>query len=356
MQQLSRSPSLAYAKHARPTPRRSLQVLCAEQPASGRSAKLAMPARDTLLGSALRGGEPHRGLVQAALRRLYAPVQQVAYRLGLGASRPSRRSDAAWAQLRNALLVRSLQDVRAAFPQLRDTRSRHHPPGGEVVNFASADGSISGQVRTMAGGPIAHAVAAEVWCPARHYGAMRLDVFLDASLPAPHLMLHLNVLPTGTVLFFFDLPPRVDLKADDAYLSLYYLTAPPGQSRSPSDLACVCLNNARMKPFISRDPVVRVFMASPAALLFTVDASAQGVQEVEAVLHELLAQWLALARMPRGARVDSTTVRQRDRTTRSFVRRDPDTVNMRAVLGKETTDMLVELLSGYPSADAKTSD
>ena len=61
----------------------------------------------------------------------------------------------------------------------------------------------------------------------------------------------------------------------------------------------------------------------------------------------MLKHWLALARMPRSARVDSTTVRQRDRTTRSFVRRDPDTANMRNVLGRETTDMLVELLSGY---------
>ena len=344
MHQLSRPPHLACAKQPCPTPRRSLQVLCAEQSASGHSAK-PMPSRDTLLGGALRGEAP-RGLVQAALSRLYRPVQQVARRLGLGASR-ERRADAAWAQLRNALLVRSLQDVRAAFPQLKDTRTRHHPPGSDVVHFGSGDGSICGDVRALAGGPIAHAVAAEVWCPARHYGAMRLDVFLDASMPAPHLMLHLNVLPSGTVLFFFDLPPRVDLKAEDSYLALYYLTAPPGQSRSPSDLACACLNNPAMRPFISRDPVVRVFMASPAALLFTVDADARGVQEVEAVLHEMLKHWLALARMPRSARVDSTTVRQRDRTTRSFVRRDPDTANMRNVLGRETTDMLVELLSGY---------
>jgi hypothetical protein len=307
------------------------------------------PTRDTLLSGALRG-EPPRGLVQAALRRLYMPVQQVARRLGLGGDRPLRRADAAWAQLRNALLVVSLQDVCAAFPQLRDTRTRFHTPGSDVVHFATSDGSITGQVRTLAGGPIAHAVAAEVWCPARHYGAMRLDVFLDSAAPAPHLMLHLNVLPSGKVLFFFDLPPRVDLKADDTYMAFYYLNAPPGQSRSASDLACACLNNPRMRPFISRDPVVRVFMASPAALLFTVDADAWGVQEVEAVLHEMLTQWLALAHLPRGARVDTTTVRQRDRTTRSFVRRDPDTANMRNVLGNETTDMLVELLSGYPDA------
>lgn len=354
MQLLSHTP-------ARPSARRGIQHRKQATSAIHHDRDGHEGRRDTLLGNALEQQNPPRGLVRGALHWLGAAMLAPVHRLVNIAqgfihtrdSRPERRADAARAKLRNALLINGLRRIRLAFPEMQETRTRHHGPGvGDGVPFSSLDGAITGRVRTFGGGPIAHATTAEMWCRSRHFGAMRLDAFLDATVPSPHLLLHLNVLPSGTVLFYFDLQPRVDLRADDAYLARYYLAHPPGCQRSPADLVAACLNDRRLRPFVSRDGVVRVFMATPAALLFTVDADAEGVAQLEAVMHEVLSQWLAMATMPRGTKVDATAVRQRDRVTRLFVQRDPDTANMRPLLGKDTTDMLVELLSGYNTADA----
>ncbi len=114
-----------------------------------------------------------------------------------------------------------------------------------------------------------------------------------------------------------------------------------------ADLTAACLNDARLKPYISRDGTVRAFMASPAALLFTVDADADGVALVRGILDEMLSAWIALAKMSPGVRVDAATLRARDRVTRQFIRRDPDSANMRPLLGRDTTETLFRLCSGF---------
>jgi Red chlorophyll catabolite reductase (RCC reductase) len=308
----------------------------------------------------LQRAQLRRSPTMSASRRDDRGKQQRNTLLGeaLQNQQPQQRDvDTLCEQLRNALLVDGLERVKLAFPAMKETRTRHHVHGDAGVPYSSLDGHVAGRVRTYAGGPISHCVVADIWSPTRSFGAMRLDVFLDGSVPAPHLLLHLNLLPpsphnaNASVLFYFDLQPRVDLRSDEAYMTRYYMTPVEG-GRSPAALVAACLANDRLRPYISRDGVVRVFMGTPAALLFTIDADAEGVQILESILEEMLSIWIALATMPRAAQVDATTVRQRDRITRLFVQRDPDTANMRPLLGKETTEMLIELLSGIDTNEA----
>jgi len=297
--------------------------------------------RDTLLAARLDAAPAPRSLLRSVLS---APGRLVAPFLAPFASTAlaqSRRTRAAWHDLRALLLEECLQSVQAAWPELRPV-----PRDGNLVTlFASLDDTLNGRVATLKGGPIAHAVTAEMWSDSGGFGAMRLDAFADVSNAVPHLMLHLNVLP-GTILFFFDLVPRVDLKMNDAYLTRNYLLPAPGCARALSDLVASCLNDSSLTPYISRDGVVRTFMASPSALLFTVPADAKGVQRIRSIAQEMIAAWIALAKAPLGPRVDAATLRTRDAVTRRFVYRDPDTANMRLVLGRETTDKLCQLLAG----------
>ena len=198
---------------------------------------------------------------------------------------------------------------------------------------------------------------ARVWSRARGFGSARLDVFLDGSTSAPHLQIHITVLPSGAYLLFFDCPPRVDLVLNDAYLSRVYLTPPPGRPRALADIVAGCLRQPdAYAPFISRDGTVRAFMASPAVMLFTVQPGRKGTERVRSLARELTAAWAALAVAPlpeaERATLDAEALRRRDVAIRDFVRRDPDTKNLVPVLGGGLTDMLMQLLAGTQQGGA----
>jgi hypothetical protein len=286
------------------------------------------PSRDTLLGTQTRGREGSEGyapgMVSSLVRAALAPALRLLRAPGRAAT--AARTRDAWHAMQRLLLVDLLAALCAAFPELRPVSTRHTDDAG-AVPFQSLDGTLHGTVRTLRGGRVDWAVTAEMWSDAGGFGAMRLDAFLDDTCDAPFLMLHLNVLP-DKILFFFDLPPRVDLKIEDAYLARCYLQPPPGCARSVAALAAECINDESLTPYISRDAAVRTFMASPAALLFTVRADEAGMARVRGIAEEMVAAWCALAAAPQAAPLPEERrklLRARDAITRNFVKRDPDT-------------------------------
>ena len=189
---------------------------------------------------------------------------------------------------------------------------------------------------------------ARVWSPTRCFGCARVDAFLDGSTHAPHLQVHVTVLPGGAFLIYFDCPARVDLLQNDAHLARAYLTPPPGQRRALADAVSALLRDRVAAPFVSHDGAVRAYMASPAAVCATLPAGRAGEQRVRALARELAACWAALAQAPapEAERVDAVDLRRRDAAIRGFVRRDPDTKNVAPALGDAVAEMLMQLLAG----------
>jgi hypothetical protein len=294
---------------ARPAPRRgavprraaAAPPRCAADPTNASS----RDTRDTLLGHVTSGD---------------AQQQQQ--------QQQQQRGAAVWSELQDALLRQSRDAVAAAFPALRPVRTRFSDadaPDGHV-SFRSADGDVTGEVTTLRAPPdVDWAVSAHFWSKSRGFGAMRFDAYLSDKTASPHLLLHLNVLP-DKLLFYFNCMPRVDLVHDDEHLFKTYETPPPGEPRSLGALAAECLNDPALTVYTSRDAVVRVHMAPPAALLFTADADAAGVARVRDIAAELTRAWVAFATHPVVARPDDDApLRARDAVMRNFVKRDPDT-------------------------------
>jgi len=188
---------------------------------------------------------------------------------------------------------------------------------------------------------------ARMWLSTLGFGYARLDVFLDASTSAPHLQLHISVLPTGAYNIYFDVHPRCDLLVNHDYLRRVYLTPPPGCARSLSDVVAACLRQpAAFEPYISRDGAMRVVMASPAMMHMIVAPGRKGADRVRRLAREYAEAWVAIATaMPLPGALDAQAVRCRDVIIREGVKSDPDK-NLVPVLGAAGAEMLMQLTAG----------
>ena len=323
----------------------------------------AVPPRDTPFGAATSapGSGAAKGArgwlsssASAAASLLLAPIDALA----------RRRAARAWDSATQLVLVDTLAAVRDACPELqlvcpRIKASSVRVDADGVFRYRSLDGAISGDMRSFAGGPVAHAVTSQLWNARLSVGSAHINVYLDAAAcPAPpHLVVEVSVV-RGKLLFYVDLLPRIDLKISDNYLQQMYLETPPGCARSPAELVRALLNDGTaLTPHISRDAVTRVFLASPAAALFWAPNTPDGLARVRAAVVEMTAAWVALLHrygQPMTARSnlalelpDAAALAQRDRVARNACRRDPDAINVARLVGTDTMAALFQIQSGY---------
>eukprot|EP00898_Chlorokybus_atmophyticus_P004333 jgi/Chlat1/4900/Chrsp31S04913 len=239
------------------------------------------------------------------------------------------------------------------------------------AHFASLDGSFQGDIWTYRGGPIDWLTTTSFWNGAMGFGLMRLDAWLkspsqsSSPVPAPpHLQLEIAVLP-GSILIYFDLPPRADLRLHDDYREHYYERSLPNvgpaaestsSTGSINELVVEFIEDSQaFKPFVSKAAICRAFMTSPGTLCFTFQASTKSCARARLAATRMTRAFLAfLAEVETEAggeankalTVESNEVCQRDRVQREFFKVDPETKKFVGLFGDEAVTKMLKLLCG----------
>ena len=227
-----------------------------------------------------------------------------------------------------------IEELRAAID--RRFVVRPEPEAQPLANYANADDSCRGELRTYRGPGVERLVQAWLGAPERGFMNLHLNVWLGPETLVPHLAVVLATVPDLFV--YLDCPARVDVASEPESVERYYAAGNARLLELSADPGFV--------PFVSRSPYMRA-VQSPGALCFMV-RGADGPERVRGLAREHVQRWLGWVAAAEAVPEDRrTALAERDlRLRRSIVERDPANAVAERMLGAELTRRLVAALWG----------
>jgi hypothetical protein len=210
------------------------------------------------------------------------------------------------------------------------------PVNQPLQHFASADGSITGSLRTFVGADVDWLVYSSINAPDRAFSTMRLTTWLTAQTQVPHLAFEFGLF-SSQLFFYIDYIPRVDLWIDPEYVEQYY---------KPVEATYLKLrDNSNLTVFVSKGLYVRQIQ-SPIHLCFTCPATDDSFSLLQTVAHEMCDRWLSWVEQASSVPLErQATLAARDQRMRRITAEcDPGNVIVAKSLGADLTNRIVRSL------------
>jgi hypothetical protein len=211
-----------------------------------------------------------------------------------------------------------------------------HPACDPFVDFSNESDTMRGSVTAYSGEQLDWVIHSWIGSPERGFTNHHLTVWLPSSIPVPHLAMAVGTIPE--VFCFCDLVPRSDLWVDTDSLDQYF--------EPLSERFMAVAADPRFVPFISRSTYIREAI-SPIGLCKTCDANEQNITDILAMFEDTLDRWIVMVKEAAPTPIDArAALGRRDRLVRETIcDRDPANIVAEKVLGADTTQQLVDLLS-----------
>lgn len=210
-----------------------------------------------------------------------------------------------------------------------------HPSSDKYESFSSPDGRMRGSVNAYTGEKLDWVIDSWIGSPEAGFTNHHLTIYLPPTSPVPHLGFAIGTIPD--LFCFCDLVPRTDLWMNTEELDTYHAKFNDRFMRIAED--------DRYKPFISREPYIRV-AASPVALCLTAEPTVQNAKLLLDEFQATLRTWIGWVKEAPTVPVEQQeALGARDALMRRTIcERDPANVVAEKVLGAEMTEELVRLL------------